>query len=57
MAIEIKDIGAKIGSPLEALWTTVKEEAEQLIEQSKNNLIIQEEVLKLAKKKIRKNKL
>ena len=57
MAIEDKEIGLKIGSPLEVLWTSVKEEAEQLITQSKNNLIIQEEVLKIANKKIQENKL
>ena len=57
MAIEDKKIGLKIGSPLEKLWTTVKEEAELLIEQSKNSLIIQDEVLKLAIKQIQANKL
>lgn len=57
MAAEIKELGVKIGSPLEKLWTTVKEEAEELIMQSKNNLIIQEEVLKLAIKKIKEVKL
>ena len=45
-------IDAKIGTPAEALWTKVKKEAEILIEQSENSLIIQKEVLKLAKEKI-----
>ena len=57
MAAEIKDIGLKIGSPLEALWTRVKDEAELLIKQSKDNLVIQTEMLKLAKKQIKLNKL
>lgn len=57
MAVEDKTIGLKVGSPLETLWTTVKKEAEALIEQSNNSLIIQKEVLKIAIKKIQENKL
>jgi len=48
-----KDLGIKIGTKIEALWTRVKKEAEALIEQSENNLIIQKEMLKLAKSKIK----
>lgn len=48
-----KDLGIKIGTPEQALWTKVKEEAEILIKQSENNLIIQKEILKLAEKKIK----
>lgn len=44
-----KDLGIKIGTKLEALWTTVRDEALVLIKQSENNLIIQKEMLKLAK--------
>jgi len=54
---EIKDIGVKIGSPLEALWTKVKTEAEVLIKQFEDSLIIQKEVLKLAEQKIKENAL
>jgi len=50
---EPKDLGIKIGTKLEALWTNVKREAELLIKQSENNLIIQKELLKLANKKIK----
>ena len=57
MAAEIKDIGLKVGSPSEVLWTTVKEEAELLIKQSENSLIIQKEIKKMAIKKIEENKL
>ena len=53
------DLGVKIGTPEEVIWTNVMKEAEVLIEQSKNNLIVQEALLKLAKEKIEeeKNKL
>lgn len=47
-----KDLGIKIGTKLEALWTKVRNEAKELIAQSENNLIIQREMLKLAKSKI-----
>lgn len=47
-----KNLGLKIGTPDEVLWTTVKKEAEALIEQSKNSLKIQTEILKLAESKI-----
>ena len=57
MAAEIKDIGLKVGSPLEVLWTSVKDEAELLIKQSENNLIIQEGIKNMAIKKIEENKL
>ena len=45
-------IDVKIGSKAEAIWTKVRDEAKQLIEQSENNLIIQRELLKLAESKI-----
>ena len=54
---EIEELGVKIGSPLEALWTKVKKEAEMLIKQSEDNLIIQKEMLKLAEEQIKKNAL
>ena len=48
------DLGIKMGTKVEQLWTNVKREAEGLIEQSENNLIIQKEMLLLAKVMIRK---
>ena len=48
----MKDLGIKIGTKAEALWTKVKKEAEILIEQSEESLIIQTEMLKLANKRI-----
>jgi|TARA_Y100000034_G_C6707621_1_gene312427 DNA primase catalytic subunit len=49
---EPKDLGIKIGSEDEVLWTRVKEESQSLIKQSENNLKIQREMLKLADSKI-----
>ena len=49
---EPKDLEIKIGTPEEVLWTNVKKESEILIKQSEDNLIIQKEILKLAKDKI-----
>jgi len=49
---EPKDLGIKIGTKIEVLWTNVKRESELLINQSENNLIIQKEMLKLAESKI-----
>jgi len=53
---EPKDLGVKIGTKDEVLWTRVRDEAKALIEQSENNLIIQKEMLKLAEKKIAEEK-
>ena len=52
----MKDLGIKIGTKAEALWTKVKKEAEILIEQSEESLTIQKEMLKLADKKIAEEK-
>lgn len=53
---EIKDkkgeVIAKVATKTEALWTKVKMEAEALIKQSEENLIIQKEMLNLALTKI-----
>ena len=48
-----KDLGVKIGTPAEVLWTKVKKESEILIKQSEDNLIIQKAILNLAEKKIK----
>lgn len=45
-------IDVKIGTRKEKIWSQVKKEAEQLIRQSEDNLIIQKEMLALAKQKI-----
>lgn len=43
-----RDIGLKIGTKREALWTSVKREAEGLIESHTKSLEIQKEMLRLA---------
>ncbi len=47
-----KDLGLKIGSHEEVVWARVRDEAKQLIEQSKDNLIIQNAMLTLAEEQI-----
>ena len=47
-----KDLGVKIGTPLEALWTKVKFESELLIKESENTIVIHKEIIKIAKDKI-----
>ena len=52
-----KDLGIKVGTKEEVVWTNVKKEAKVLIEQSENNLIIQKALLKLANEKIETSKI
>jgi hypothetical protein len=53
--IEDKELGLKVAEDTEeALWTKVKDEAEQLIKQSENNLIIQKAMKELAEQKLSK---
>ena len=47
-----KDLGIKIGTPLEVLWTTVKTQMESEIKIGENQLIVNKEMLKVAKDKI-----
>lgn len=47
-----KDLGVKIGTPLEVLWTNVKAQTELSITKLENDLIINRELLKVAKNKI-----
>ena len=53
---EPKDLGVKVGTEEEVLWTKVRDESTDLIRQNKNNMIIQEAILKLAEKKISQEK-
>ena len=53
---EPKDLGVKIASKVEALWSRVRNEAMDLLEQSNNNQLIQEAMLKLADEKIAEEK-
>ncbi len=49
---EPKDLKVKIGTPMEVLWTNVKSQTELLITKLENDLIINRELLKIAKNKI-----
>lgn len=52
MQMKPKDLKIKIGTPLEALWTRVKLEAEMEMKVCENTIIVQKELLKIAKDKI-----
>jgi len=55
--IKDKKLGLKIAeNPKEALWEKVRREAEMLIKQSEDNLIVQREMLKLAESKLKNAK-
>ena len=56
MTKEPKDLGLKIGTKSEVLWTNVLKESEILIQQSKDNLEIQQEIKKLAETRIAEEK-
>jgi len=52
--IEYKELGLKVAeNPIEALWESVRKEAEMLIKQSENNLIIQAAMKELAETKLK----
>jgi hypothetical protein len=51
--IEDKELGFKVAENQEdAIWETVRREAEQLIKQSENNLIVQKAMKELAEGKL-----
>jgi len=56
METRVHDLGVKIGTKEQVLWTDVRKEALVLIEQSENSLIIQRAMLILADEKIAKEK-
>lgn len=49
-----KDLGVKIGSKEMALWKQVVNETKSMIEQAKNNLLVQEAFLRTAEEKLKK---
>ena len=51
-----EDLGIKVGTEAEVVWTRVKRVAKILIKQSEDNLMIQKEMLKLAEEKIKEEK-
>lgn len=57
MATEVpEDLGVKIGSMEEELWTQVRDEAKALIDNHEKSLIIQKAMFDLAVKKIAEEK-
>jgi len=50
------DLGLKIGSKKEKAWTDILNQSKELIEEWKRNILINEEVIKLAKKVIAEEK-
>jgi hypothetical protein len=51
-----KNLGLKMGSRKEIIWTKIKQEAKMLMEQSEENLIIQFFILKLAELNIKEER-
>lgn len=49
---EPKDLGVKVGTKAEVMWTAVKKNMEAAIEEAEKEIIYSKEVLKLAKEKI-----
>lgn len=47
-----EDLGVKIGSKEQVIWTDVLKEAILLVEQGERNLVIQRGIIDLANKKI-----
>ena len=53
---EPKDLGIKIGSKEEAFWTQTKDLAQKAMDQGQHEIIINEAILELAERKIKKEK-
>ena len=51
-----KDLGLKIGTVKEVFWTGVRDNAKLLLEEAKNSIMLQTEVIKMAELQIKKEK-
>lgn len=51
-----KDLKVKIGTPLEALWTRVRDARKQTIKDLEDTLILEKAFLKLAEQKVKESK-
>ena len=47
-----KDLGLKIGSPIEVLWTNVRDNAKRDLDSAKNEVIVSTEIMHMAETKI-----
>lgn len=52
MAKPPSELKVRIGSPAEAMWRDVRDEARSLLEQSRRNQVIQEAIMLLAEQKM-----
>ena len=48
-----EDLGIKVVSKEEAIWTKVRDEGKELIKQSQNNLIVQRAMVTMAERKVK----
>ncbi len=51
-----KDLGLKIGTVKEVFWTGVRDNAKLLLEEARNSIMLQLEVIKMAELQIKKEK-
>ena len=56
MTSEPKDLGVKIGTPDEVLWTNVKKAAEDQKKNAEESIKVQTEVILMAERKIKEEK-
>jgi hypothetical protein len=54
--VTAEDLGLKIGSPVEVLWTAVRDGCQTKIKNFEDALILERAVLELAEKKIKEEK-
>ena len=53
---ETNPLGVKIGTPEEVFWTGVKKKGEDMIAQSKHEIIINTKIIELADQKLKEEK-
>ena len=51
-----KDLGVKIGSELEVMWTQVRDRAKNELKQAEGNIILHKAVIVMASKKLLEEK-
>lgn len=54
--IEDKDLGLKIGNDIEALWADVVEKTEAILKARKEDILVNEAILEMAKEKLENEK-
>ncbi len=51
-----KDLGLKLGTPMEVLWTSVRDHNKTLMADARNTLIVSSALLRLSEQKIAEEK-